>query len=312
MASASRRRSTWSGNSGIADTTDVARVLGAVNAAVQQRSGTAAMAQAVQAAGDPDLVDAGVFRVLPVVEEIAGALLPWPGGLRRGSTVAAVGSNSLIMALLAEAMAAGSWAAVCGLPTFGALAAGADYGLDLSRLALVPDPGSRWTVAVAALLDGVDLVVVHAPTVTPGEARSLSARARQRGSVLITTTPWPGSDLTMEVVDRRWSGLGQGHGRLRRQEVTLRAVGRGQAARPRQVDVTMPPPSTAARTGAVKRGAADEPVQLRAVPAMTDVSMAPLPGPDGMWAVEAQPVPEPVDPWTVLEQQVAPPTRRRR
>ena len=82
---------------------------------------------------------------------VAG-LLPWPGGIRRGATVAAVGSTSLIMVLLATVMAAGSWASVVGMPAFGALAA-AEVGVPLERLALVPDPGPDWPAVVSALID---------------------------------------------------------------------------------------------------------------------------------------------------------------
>jgi hypothetical protein len=49
---------------------------------------------------------------------------------------------------------------------WGALAAGADYGLPLERLAMVPHPGPDWPTIVAALTDGVDLVVVA--TAAPG------------------------------------------------------------------------------------------------------------------------------------------------
>ncbi|NBH10575.1 hypothetical protein GTY80_45970, partial [Amycolatopsis sp. SID8362] len=67
------------------------------------------------------------------------------------------GSTSLLLALLAPATAAGSWAAVVGLPSLG-LAAAAEHGADLSRLALVPRPGAEFPAVVAALLDGVDVV----------------------------------------------------------------------------------------------------------------------------------------------------------
>jgi hypothetical protein len=71
--------------------------------------------------------------VQPCPPELA-ELFPWPGGIRRGATVAAVGSTSLLMALMASPMAAGSWAAVVGMPHFGALAAGVDYRLPLDHL----------------------------------------------------------------------------------------------------------------------------------------------------------------------------------
>jgi len=71
-------------------------------------------------------------------------------------------------------------------------------------------------------------------------AGRLAARARQRGSVLVPFGRWDGADVTLQVVRGRWDGLGAGHGRLRRREVTIAASGRGAAARPREITVWMP------------------------------------------------------------------------
>jgi len=244
----------WVGAGRINGGADVARVLAAVNTTGQLRKRTTEMSQAVERAGDVALDRPDARRVLPVASEIAD-LLAWPGGIRRGTTVAALGSTSLLMALLTEASAAGSWAAVVGLPAFGLVAA-AEYGIDLTRLALVPEPGPQWPTVVGALLDGLDVVIVATPTDVPaGIARSLMARARQRNAVIITTRPWLGCDVTVELVERRWHGLGRGRGRIRQQEVTLSATGRGKAAQPRQVITAMPPPSVLERLGVTRRQA---------------------------------------------------------
>jgi hypothetical protein len=59
-------------------------------------------------------------------------------------------------------------------------------GVALERLALVPGPGPDWPEVVAALLDGIDVVVAAPPVgVSPMLARRLAARARQRGTVLV-------------------------------------------------------------------------------------------------------------------------------
>ena len=101
---------------------------------------------------------------------------------------------------------------------------------------------------VGVLLDGIDVVVVKPPaTPTDTVARHLMARARKKGAVLVPVGDWPGCDVRIELVERRWLGLGHGRGRLRRQDVTLRATGRGSAARPRQVETSLPPPSCAGR-----------------------------------------------------------------
>jgi len=185
-----------------------------------------------------------VERFLPVG---AGLRPLFPGGsLRRGSTVvvardgAAPGSTSLLFALLAAASAAGSWCAVVGLPHLGLVAA-AEAGVVVDRLALVPNPGPEWPSVVAALLDGVDIVV----TATSGPvaatvASRLAARARQRGGVLVPVGRWAGADLILEVVGGAWHGLGEGGGRLRRREVEVLAHGRGAAARARRARLWLP------------------------------------------------------------------------
>ena len=222
-------------------------------------NGAAALAELIRPAGETD--EPGVHRVLPVVPELSGLL---PGrGLRRGSTVAvatgqspadrssvngpldagplaAGGSTSLLLALLSAASRSGSWCAVVGVPALGALAA-AESGIALDRLALVPNPGPEWPTVVAALIDGVDVVVVAVPgPVAPTIAGRLAARARQRGCVLMPYGSWAGADVTLQVVHGVWAGLGAGHGRMRRREVTITARGRGAAARPKEITMWMP------------------------------------------------------------------------
>ncbi|MEV4412155.1 hypothetical protein [Catellatospora sp. NPDC049609] len=191
----------------------------------------------------------GADRMLPVLPELRELL---PGrGLRRGSTVAVApsgapgcgGATSLLLALLAAASSEGSWCAVVGMPTLG-MAAAAEMGIALARLALVPHPGPQWTTVTGALLDGFD-VVVAAPTgpVAAAVRQQLAARARQRGSVLVPFGDWDGADVVLSPVEGAWLGLGRGHGRLRCRELSITARGRGAAARPRRVTVWLPAPS---------------------------------------------------------------------
>jgi hypothetical protein len=207
-------------------------------------NGAAALAELIRPAGGAD--EFGVHRVLPVLPELSG-LLP-SRGLRRGSTVAVAtgrsalgsGGTSLLLALLAAASRSGSWCAVVGVPALGVLAA-AESGIVLERLALVPNPGPEWPTVVAALIDGVDVVVTAVPgPVSASIASRLVARARQRGSVLMPFGRWDGADVTLQVMHGRWEGLGAGRGRLRRREVTITARGRGAAARPREITMWMP------------------------------------------------------------------------
>lgn len=206
------------------------------------RAGTSALMRAVQTGSEAELTP-DASRLLPVLPELRN-VLPWPGGLLKGATVAAVGSSSLTLALVAGAMQEGSYAAVVGVPWFGALAAHEDYRIPLERLALIPDPGPDWPAVVAALIDGVDMMVVSADAPEPG-IRSLQARAREKGCVLVPTRPWPGADLIIERTGIRWAGLGHGRGRLRRQHATFTVRGRGRAARPKTLEMLFPPVSIA-------------------------------------------------------------------
>lgn len=177
-------------------------------------------------------------RVLPVRDDLAG-LLP-DGGLRRGSVVE-VTARSLCFALLGRAAAEGAWAVLVGVPDAG-LAATADHGLGLDRLAVVMAPPSGLAATVvAALLDAVELVVVG-PTVVLGatEARRLAARARERGAVLLSLGAWPvAADVRLEVVRHRPQGLAAGHGALQGWSVEVASSGRGAAARPRRATLTL-------------------------------------------------------------------------
>ncbi|MEV4705459.1 hypothetical protein [Actinoplanes sp. NPDC049316] len=242
-AGPSNSPSAWDGPRRVAGREDVQRILAEVTNAGLHRGNTALAHRLVQTVDTAALETPDAARVLPVMAELAAGLLPWPGGIRRGATVSVRGSTSLVLALLSEAMRQGSWAAVCGMPNLGLLAAGEDYRLDLARLALVPAPGPDWPAVVSALIDGLDAVVVSAPgPVADSTARSLMARARQKDCVLLPVgAPWPGSDLAIEVTARSWSGLGVGRGRLKRQQLTVQAAGKGRAARPRTAAVTLPP-----------------------------------------------------------------------
>lgn len=177
-------------------------------------------------------------RLLPVAGSLAG-LLP-QGALSRGSTVVVAGSTSLTLGLLSEASRAGSWVALVGLPAVGVLAAH-QLGLVLDRVVLVPSPGPDGPTVVAALLDGVDVVVVGPQVaLTDSDRRRLSARARDRSAVLLPTTPWPGAQVVLTAQDSQWHGLGRGHGRLRSRRLTVQRGGRGTAAQGLRSQVTLP------------------------------------------------------------------------
>ena len=176
--------------------------------------------------GSETAVRPGLDRIIEMPSPLRELL---PGqGLRRGSTVTVRGSTSLLFGMLGAATRAGCWCAVVGMPDLGLVAA-AELGVVLERLAIVGEPGPDWPQVVAALLDGID-VVVAAPAAMPAVlARRLAARARQRSAVLVSSGEWPAAELTIEADHGVWYGLSGGRGRLRCRVLTAVVRGRGAA-----------------------------------------------------------------------------------
>ncbi len=187
------------------------------------------------ASPEPPVPHAGRLPVQPALAD----LLPG-GALPAGGTIAVQGSTSLLLGLLAAASQEGAWVAFVGAPALGLVAA-ADAGLALERVAVVPTPGADAPTVVAALLDGVDVVVLGpAVALLDAARRRLAARARERGAVLATTTPWPGAHVSLDARDGSWWGADQGAGWLRRRTLRVRRTGRGAAAQPVELEVEVP------------------------------------------------------------------------
>ena len=189
-----------------------------------------------------------VERSMPVLAAVS-SLFP-AGGLTRGTTVGVTGSTSLALALAAGPSQAGSWTAMVGTASVG-WAAAADLGLVLGRTLVVPEVAAGdWPTVTAALVDAVDVVVVSPQhPVRERDIRRLTSRARERGSVIVVSSPrfgWPmPTDVSFEVMGK-WEGVGVGHGRLRSRRVTVTVSGRRAAARSQRIDLTLPDPSGAA------------------------------------------------------------------
>ncbi|MEN2740278.1 hypothetical protein ABCS02_20980 [Microbacterium sp. X-17] len=175
--------------------------------------------------------------VLPVHPELA-ALLPG-GGLRAGSSYTVAPSASLLLGLLARPSREGAWCAVVGMPELGAEAAEL-AGVALDRLVLVPDPGSRWLAVTAALADVLPVVVVRpVGRVVGAEVARLSARLRDKGTVLVVQGAWPGVEASLEVGEAEWAGLGRGHGHLESRALTVTVRSRRSPA-PRRARLLLP------------------------------------------------------------------------
>ncbi|WP_251151319.1 hypothetical protein [Cellulosimicrobium sp. Marseille-Q4280] len=203
------------------------------------RTGVQSVAQPV-----PDVED----RPRPLAALLDGGTLP------AGAVSVVAGSTSLLLALAAMSQGSSDWVAFTGMPDLGLLAA-ADAGLDLDRVALVPQVRTEGATVVAALLDGFALVVVgDAVALTRAEQRRLLARARERGAALVTTTAWEQAAVRLEVAAHRWSGTDRGERYLRRCELDVARTTRGATDR---WTLTLPTPG----------GALVDPVQGQARPA---------------------------------------------
>jgi hypothetical protein len=133
---------------------------------------------------------------------------------------------------------------VVGVPDLG-LAAVAEMGIAMERLLLVaaPPPGS-WATVVAAVADGVDVVIVGSVTCRAQEVRKVQSRLTAQGGVLIITgSPGPlSADVVVRTRGVTWEGIHNGHGRLTARRVELEVTGRRQPSLRRSV-LWLPGPS---------------------------------------------------------------------
>ncbi|MDT5224121.1 MAG: hypothetical protein QOG19_1528 [Mycobacterium sp.] len=137
-------------------------------------------------------------RVAAHAEELVSA---GSAPLPRGTVAVLSGARSMLLRMVATVTADGGNAAIVGQPDIGLLAA-VEMGADLSRLAVIPDPGSDPVEVAAVLVDGMDLVVLGlgGRRVTRTRARAVVARARHKGcTVLVTDGDWEGASTRLEA-----------------------------------------------------------------------------------------------------------------
>ena len=152
--------------------------------------------------------------------------LPVP--LPRGTVAVLSGARSLLLSMVAAVSAAGGNVAIVGQPDIGLLAA-VEMGADLSRLAVIPDPGTDPVEVAAVLIDGMDLVVLGlgGRQVPQTRARAVVARARNKGcTLLVTDGDWQGAPTRLAAQVCGYditSGGRPGFGRISR--VRLRVSG---------------------------------------------------------------------------------------
>ncbi|MGB6246349.1 hypothetical protein [Gordonia sp. (in: high G+C Gram-positive bacteria)] len=182
-----------------------------------------------------ELSDAGAVAV----PESLAPLFP-RRGLPRGAVTAMSGASAVPMSIIAEASRAGATVALVGLPRLN-LAAAMEMGADLSRIAVVDDPGADRLEVAGVLLDGIDLVVLGfedrlGPTgasVTPARARVLGGRARKQSSALMVLGQWPTTATRIHGEVREYRHLPvrrSGYGRIGGFQIQVRVSAPG--ARP--------------------------------------------------------------------------------
>lgn len=80
---------------------------------------------------------------------------------------------------------------------------------------------------------------------TPPAARArrrLEALLRRNAGVMLVLGEWDGAPLRLRVTGQHWTGLGEGHGRLRACRAEVIAEGRGAAGRTRRQWLWLPAP----------------------------------------------------------------------
>jgi hypothetical protein len=170
--------------------------------------------------------------LLPLPESLAELL---PASLPRGTVAVLSGARSLALSMVVAVTAKGGHAAIVGQPDAGLLAA-VEMGADLSRIAVIPDPGSDPVEVAAVLMDGMDMVVLGlgGHSVPATRARAVVARARQKGcTLLVTNGDWQGASARLDARVCGYEITGHarpGFGRIGKVQLTYSVGGRAGLA----------------------------------------------------------------------------------
>ncbi|MBS4728930.1 hypothetical protein MSM1_11515 [Mycobacterium sp. SM1] len=180
---------------------------------------------------DRDVLDSETR--LPIPQALADVL---PDAVPRGTVAVLSGARSLLLGMVAAVTAAGGNTVLVGQPDIGLLAA-VEMGADLSRLAVIPDPGTDPVEVAAVLLDGMDVVVLglSGRSVPPARARAVAARARHKGcTLLVTDGDWRGTAIRLQArvcgYETTCGTAVPGFGRIAGVRLQVRRVG-GRAVR---------------------------------------------------------------------------------
>jgi hypothetical protein len=164
---------------------------------------------------------------LPVPRLLSEVL---PDALPRGAVAVLSGARSLPLSMVAAVTAAGGNVAIVGQSDVGLLAA-VEMGADLSRIAVIPDPGTDPVEVAAVLMDGMDLIVLalKGRTVPMTRARAVVARAQQKGcTLLVTDGDWQGASIRLRARVSGYETTSErpGFGRISKVRLEVCAAGR--------------------------------------------------------------------------------------
>lgn len=99
--------------------------------------------------------------------------------------------NAALFRALVSVTKKGQWVGFLGLDNAGWCAA-EEEGIDLHRTLIVPDPSPSPARALAAMIDGLDLVVCGNIDIPRSTYRPIAGRVRARNCLLFTTRAWVG------------------------------------------------------------------------------------------------------------------------
>lgn len=177
-----------------------------------------------ESSGPGPLLNTGHRPAFGVPEALQEVL---PQGLPRGAVCTVAGSTTVLLALVAQVTRQGGWVAFVGTWQINFVAA-QDLGMDLAQVAVIPQVGELGPEIMATLVDGMDLVVVGPGVgLTHRQQGRLSARARERGTTLLTAGPWQGARVQLHGQPGPWQGAHHGLGRLTSCQYQIQDSARG-------------------------------------------------------------------------------------
>lgn len=124
------------------------------------------------------------------------------------------GSATILLALVGHASKQGAWTAILGLPWVG-WGAATEHGLDLTRTAHIPHPGSQAANILTALADGFDIIAAGDMNLGIRDERAIAQRVRARGATILATN-WSTSSGTLSVENEGAEGYADGVGHMKR------------------------------------------------------------------------------------------------